>query len=73
MDKPSNVKVFPKPKRENPDEEYDTPVFHPCTEFHTSFKWMLQVRGGELCLICTDCAEVFTVEDIMKSTEELDG
>ena len=70
-DKPDNVKAFPKVKRDNPeDEEYDTPLFHPCTEFHTSFKWMVQVRGGKLCLICTDCADVFTVEDMMKVAEE---
>lgn len=74
MDKADNVKHFPKVKRENPeDEEYDTPVFHPCTEFHTSFKWMLQIRGGNLCLICTDCAETFTIEEIMKATEDEDG
>ncbi len=63
------IKEFPRIKRETPDDFF-IPVYHECIEEHQCWKWMLQVHGGEVRAICTDCSEVFTLGDLINRVLE---
>ena len=58
------IKEFPKPKKPTPDD-YFLPIYHECMEDHTSLKWLIQVHEKDVRVVCTDCAEWYSFDDLI--------
>ena len=63
------IKEFPLIKKATP-EDFFVPVYHECIEGHMSWKWMLQIHGGEVRVICTDCSEWCNMSDLISKVLE---
>lgn len=68
-DKPDNVKEFTRAKRETPDE-LTYMMRHWCMDDHSCLKYLIQMRGSTLCFVCSDCADVLTMEEVVKAMSE---
>ncbi len=65
------IKQFPNIKKDTP-EDYVYPISHECISGHESMKWLLQVRDKGVVAICSDCALVFGLTELIDEIMEED-